>query len=386
MFLKKYIEAALQEHAWFTVQMCHRSTLPYGECFKSGLNDSDILDHSIQESDCSLLYLMDEMRAAFGFEKAEDILLDIILSKAFIQGELTEVDVKEHIENDFSITLPRTNMTRIKGNDERVRGKQILGLYAMFHPVYIATGEDRNNTKGFSQMKLQTLETYQAKSDIPSIQNYIKEELLINKVVKILNTMGPLIQTVTRKYMTTLNYEYRAIGLENYKHLEKLEDVLAKIWMENAKSYLRVDSFQEVIVLLKAFHASKSPMFKLQLFEGPYMNSYVYDPCNIHGQYSLKNYSLNVCKHDQLTKNDDCAEYCQIINRFSDVQYMEKVKSFLEMGYEELNPEFGAFKYCGHAKDSGDTCWKKVITEKGICFSTRMGRCKECTHALKGMG
>ncbi len=292
---------------------------------------------------------------------------------------MSEKELKEYIELEYSLSLPRTSKKSINELKETERGKQILGLYSTFFPIYVISSKDNKGSYQYKEMKIQTLKSYKpaAAMLMPNIRDHNDVAASLARVV---NTMGPVIQTVTSQFhlkygkskMYGKTHQFDVVGLLDYKTLMGFEDVLAKLWLENAKSYLDVGSYEEVIILVKAFDSSQTPIFKLKSFHRDSgMALYNYNPCN-NEESNLEDINNNVCGN-KTNLNEECAEYCQAVERFQNVKWREKIRNYFQMGYDELSLPFGTFQFCGQGSDS-NSCWKKVTNDKGVCYSTILSK------------
>ncbi len=303
---------------------------PYESCFQLGGELSE---------GCSLVVALAALLGKFGFNKAQEIAV------TYAANKLVKYD-STSIFDDMSVKY-NISMTNNNGTSSALltENYDMLRLYQTFFLVF-----DEGNDKILGPQPLSGYIKSISPIKVPSQKN-----------------LGRYISWILNGY--SMDYMYRKVNDNQYNAIRELSDFLISMWLDALSAYLNVESWQEAILLVNSFwHAGlKSSLFQplVERRQNGYLCGSFLETAAIH--------NLNKVCDSVTEKKLECAVYCRLITN-STLEMQTKIKEVLRMGLDTQTPILGTFQTCQHPTTglfSAKECWKRIITEKGVCYSSR---------------
>ncbi len=301
---------------------------------------------------CSFLLLLNAIRETFPFNLAKseshyEVILSyasqVLIDKTPISKlEKTVGGMKAWIEEHYQVEIPTANSISFS-ND-----LYILEVYQTFLPlVEKQSGET-------------LLSPIQALDGFTPTKNWTVTRSNLPDVLLGLVANG---QLNGRRMPTFLHY-----GNGHTREFINLDKLVSDFWFEVVSSFLGVTDWprHRLALLLD----SLSYGFRRRLF--PTTSDYPSDPCpgTLRGEDPCGD--ANTASIPLL-----CQEYCRAVGSNLTRTLRRRMSQLLMVGGDILELPFGELQLCHHPKGDllwGADCWRKVINEEGVCYSTALGK------------
>ncbi len=326
MLVKLYLEERVRhQEVWFSaIDTFSMDTAAYSSCLETT---------NSTKPGCHLLRLLGALLVhEMEFEPAKNLVINYMKTQEY--HGMTEDSLKSWAEvetgidfSQYSHDWARYRMLRLLNRQE----EGIMNLYLLLFDIFELDSE-YNLANKKKLIEPQSLSSYKMNTDrIRTVES-------ADEFVEFLPWFweGADGRAVLRDSITLLN----------------------QMWQRAMASYLEVESPERALHLYNAFKGKSK--YKYALHEA----CHVAPPENV----------LDVCKGDNL--DAACLEYCTILENTTPRQ-ISRLKELFEMATQEFLPMFGMLRSCQHPNNGSVSephdCWTRIVTDKGVCFSTEGG-------------
>ena len=254
------------------------------------------------------------------------IVRDYIVQEHASRKKPTCASLQEYIEARSNISLDSLKTIPRSTTDETFL--PTLQMYTHFFPIY------KNLSSSIEPEPLKPIAAYVFQPFLQSNLELRQKDLL------------PLLLTMIDRRLLTL---------------PELKDALAPIFASLLTSHLDIADNEEISKIITTFQSDP--------VKNSFLNGRFFDfPC---GPYQSQIKELCI-----VTQNATCKNYCKNLERYK--QKSLRIKELFEMGAENFGnyrqgPNMVSFLprcFYEGKEIPGEDCWQKVVTERGVCFST----------------
>ncbi len=324
MLAKLYLADRLdqQEHYLFHIDRFPMDTSAYSNCLETT---------NSTKPGCYLLRLLGALLLhETEFETAKDLVLKYIETQGY--NNLTEDGLKSWCEIEIGIDFTKylDSWSRQLMLQKLTSFEGILNLYLLIFDIF----------------------------ELDS-KHYLtnEKELIAPQSLSVYNMNKNKIRTVKSvdEFVQFLPWFWEGAHMAP-SHLAHSVMLMNQIWQQAMASYLQVDSPKHAVQLYNAFNGKSKDI--------------LHNACPVSPPDSI----WDVCKRKNL--DTACLEYCKILENVTQRQ-ISKLKELLVMATEEMLPLLGMLRACQHPNNNSvsepQDCWVRIITDKGVCFSTEGG-------------
>ncbi len=284
---------------------------------------------------CRLVLVLDVLLKKFGFNEAQKAIVAYVANS---KSQPDTEDLLEYMSREHDISMPDLLSAR---PDSLTGPVGVFSLYITFFAVL----DDGN--KMISPQSLSSYIVLMPDIHIPNDDEF-----------------GPFIAWILNGYSQWI-FEY-TLYVPPYNPVPEFYGLVRDIWLDSLKIYLNVDSHSKATLLMNSFWHAELESDLFQPSTHRISRGYLCMSSN-NGSHTLD----EICK--QTSRIDpECEEYCKLIDNLTfDIKF--KVRKVLSMGLDLPSPTMGTFQACQHPKKGtfGATkCWKKVLNNKGVCYSS----------------
>ncbi len=306
-----------------------KDLMPYKSCFEI---NTDAAEH------CDLILVLSALLEKYSYTDTQRIIVTYAVD-AFLYpdtSDLIEYMTERNFLNHSSIhEASPANLVTQRG---------VLAVYLTFYEVV-----HRNRTGQTVLLKPQGLNAYF--TGLSEIQLTTGSEF------------GLFLAGVLNGYS-----KLSIIGKTPYNPVFEFYSLVAQTWAESLKVYLKVSTHHEATLLMNSFwHAGlKTDLFQPSAIKGS--NKYMCMPSE-DGEF---NHLDQVCS-ETIKEDQSCTEYCELMSKVC-VGTQNRVQEVLKMGLDSPVPLMGIFQTCQYPKVGSfdaQNCWKMVINDKGVCYTSR---------------
>ncbi len=322
----------------------------YYTTYRRGLNKQDLeklnttewekcfeIEANVPEP-CRLVLVLEVLLKNFGFTTAQEVIVSYVANfKAQPQAEdlFEYMSLKHNISLSDILDASHNFLTSTDG---------VFALYITFFAVV-----DVHQTE---LMSPQSLNSYIA--SMPDINFPNSHEF------------GLYLAWILNGYSQAPYEYYWYYGSVPYNPVPEFYSLVRDIWLDSLQFFLNVNSHSQATLLMNSFWHGGLESDLFQPSAERRNRGYLCLSSN-NGLHTLN----DICKQISWTE-PECEEYCKLMDNLT-LHIKLKVKDVLNMGLDAPSPSRGAFQACQHPKKGtfgAIQCWKKVVNNKGVCYSS----------------